>query len=147
MKLIIITQSSIDGLNYRISESIKEVVSKGNNDVVIIECDPTKITNESILSSTHIIMVVPEWNGSFPYTFKQLIDNSGWPGSFKGKSIMLIGTSYTSFGNIVGIAHLQQILQFCESMVYHRLLCIPYIDRPIKKDLSRVLDNVKIFLK
>jgi hypothetical protein len=147
MKILIITQSSIGGLNHSIGESIKEVTSNENNDVIVIECDPTKITNESVLSSTHIIMVVPEWNGSFPYTFKQLIDNSGWPSSLKEKPIMLIGTSQTSFGNITGIAHLQQILQFCGSKIYHRLLCIPNLKCPEKKDIVRVLDNVKIFLK
>jgi hypothetical protein len=60
---------------------------------------------------------------------------------------MLIGTSQTSFGNITGIAHLQQILQFCGSTIYYRLLCIPNLKRPEEKDILRVLSSTKSFLK
>ena len=90
------------------------------------EAEPLSINNY-----THIIMVVPEWNGSFPYTFKSLIDSSGYPSAFKKKKILLVGTSDTTFGNIMGITHLEHILQWLGSFVDSKRICIPRIKSAI----------------
>jgi NAD(P)H-dependent FMN reductase len=147
MKISIITQSSYEGINYEICRRIKEAITESNNNVVLIFENPEKVDDKTILSSDRIIMVVPEWNRSFPYTFKKMIDDSGWPSYFKNKDIMLVGTSNTGYGNILGTQHLMQILQFCDSKVYSKLPTIPLIKERLEKDLPRVLQESKNFLK
>jgi NAD(P)H-dependent FMN reductase len=95
-------------------------------------------------------MVVPEWNGSFPFMFKQVIDNSGYPSSFDGKDILLIGTSDSSFGNLMGITHLSHILEWCGAEVYSKRVCIPNIrsysfDRH-KEPNQRLIEAISKFL-
>ena len=147
MKISIITQSSYEGVNYGICERIKEAITESNNNLVLIFENPEKVDEKSVLSSDRIIMVVPEWNRSFPFTFKKMIDDSGWPSFFKNKEVMLVGTSNTGYGNVLGTQHLMQILQFCDSKVYPKLLTIPLIKERLEKDLPRVIVESKNFLK
>ena len=72
-------------------------------------------------------MIVPEWNSSFPWTFKKMIDDSGYPSYFKGKEILLIGTSNTTFGNVVGVNHLANILEWIGAKVGDKVF-VPHID-------------------
>ena len=57
-------------------------------------------------------MIVPEWNGSIPYTLKKMIDESGWPSQLKNKDIYLIGTSAGIGGNMNGLSHLTDVLHY-----------------------------------
>jgi NAD(P)H-dependent FMN reductase len=147
MKIAIITQSSEEGVNYGICNKIKEEITKENNNVVVIYENPQQIDYKSALSCDRIIMVIPEWNMSFPFTFKKMIDDSGWPSYFENKQIMLVGTSNTGYGNVLGIQHLMQILQFCKARVHPKLLTIPIIKERLEKDLPRILEEAKKFLK
>ncbi len=132
MKLLIITQSGPEGLNQKIALECKHIAEDFG--VLITEI---KIANandfppSAIATYSHIVMVVPEWNGSFPYMFKSLIDGSGYPSGFKKKKILLVGTSDTSFGNLVGITHLQHILQWVGAFVDSKRICIPNIREAI----------------
>lgn len=121
-KVLILTQSSVDGMNYKLAKECQEVIS-GESDIKnCSDFDAHSITNYD-----SIIMVVPEWNGSFPFMFKQVIDNSGYPSSFDGKNVLLIGTSDTSFGNLLGVTHLLHVLEWCGANVYNKRVCIPNI--------------------
>lgn len=123
MRLTIITQTTNTGINHlQMMEVINLVGSKFSE--VRRFVNPSEVTEEKILDSDKIIMIVPEWNGSFPWTFKKMIDDSGWPSYFKGKSILLIGTSNTTFGNIMGVTHLQYILEFVGAKVYHQKIAV-----------------------
>jgi NAD(P)H-dependent FMN reductase len=129
MKLLIITQSGPEGLNRKIADTCLYMA----DDILKVNLTESKIRNASDMAPseasayTHVIMVVPEWNGSFPHTFKSLIDASGYPSSFKKKKILLVGTSDTTFGNIMGITHLEHILQWIGCFVDSKRICIPNI--------------------
>ncbi len=125
MKILIITQSSTNGLNHRQAMECMNVL--GSQHTYEIKMDPRYVENEQIKSTDRIIMIVPEWNGSFPFSFKELIDSSGWPSRLKDKKILLIGTSNTTFGNLMGISHLRYILEYVGAEVYPKLLCVPHI--------------------
>jgi NAD(P)H-dependent FMN reductase len=72
-----------------------------------------------------VIMIVPEWNGSFPFTFKQMIDESGYPSFFSGMGFAIVGTSSSPLGNMVGISHLSHILQFVGALPFHKCIALP----------------------
>jgi NAD(P)H-dependent FMN reductase len=121
-KVLILTQSSIDGMNYKLAKECQEIIQSPS---VIRNC--SDFEGHEISNYDHIIMIVPEWNGSFPFMFKTVIDNSGYPSSFDRKRILLIGTSDTSFGNLLGITHLLHILEWCGAEVFSKRICIPNI--------------------
>lgn len=129
MKLLVLTQSGPEGLNRKIADTCVYMA----DEILKTTLETSKIRNASdiapseISNFTHIIMVVPEWNGSFPNTFKALIDASGYPSSFKKKKILLVGTSDSTFGNIMGITHLEHILQWVGSFVDSKRICVPNI--------------------
>ena len=129
MKLLVLTQSGPEGLNRKIADTCVYMA----DDILKTTLVTSKVKNASDIAPseismyTHIIMVVPEWNGSFPNTFKSLIDASGYPSSFKKKKILLVGTSDSTFGNIMGITHLEHILQWVGSFVDSKRICVPNI--------------------
>jgi NAD(P)H-dependent FMN reductase len=121
-KVLILTQSSTDGMNYKLAKECQEVIQSPSDIRNCSDFDGPEISNYD-----HIIMIVPEWNGSFPFMFKTVIDNSGYPSSFEGKNVLLVGTSDTSFGNLMGITHLLHILEWCGAEVFSKRICIPNI--------------------
>lgn len=131
-KILIITHSLPMGINNKQSTECANVIGFTNHEIKFAN-DPTTVEREDILSADKIVMVVPEWNCSFPWSFKKMIDDSGYPSSFEGKPIFLIGTSTTTFGNIVGINHLTHILDWLGAPVLERV-CIPKIDEKFAND-------------
>lgn len=157
MKILILTQSSKDGLNYKLSlgcESfIQYEIFKGS----LVDITLANATDDipNMRDFTHVIMIVPEWNGSFPYMFKQMIDNSGYPSTLKGTNILLVGTANTSFGNILGITQLDTILEWIGAEVFNKKICIPFISDNVTKfsglqneeHLERLNSSIRKFLK
>jgi len=144
-KILILTQSSMDGMNYKLASECQEIIQTESE---IRNC--SLFDGHEISYYDHIIMIVPEWNGSFPFMFKQVIDNSGYPSSFDGKNVLLIGTSDTSFGNIMGITHLQHILEWMGAEVFNKRVCIPNLrsysfDRH-KEPNQRLISTISKFL-
>ena len=144
-KVLILTQSSVDGMNYKLAKECQEVMNVPSEIKNCSDFDEHTISNYD-----HFIMIVPEWNGSFPFLFKKVIDNSGYPSSFDGKKIMLIGTSDTTFGNILGITHLLHILEWCGAEVFSKRVCIPNLrsysfDRH-KEPNHRLISSITRFL-
>ena len=119
---LLITQSEKKtGKNWKILNDIQKLIehftqnanfSKKNFN----ELSPV-IAEEKIGEADIIIMVVPEWNGSIPFTVKRLIDQSGWPSTFKGKKVVLIGTCGGAESNFEGIKHLRYILDYVGAIV------------------------------
>ena len=129
MKLLIITQSGPTGLNQQVALACKHISEevKGASIVEIKIDNASSMAPSAVGQYSHVIMIAPEWNGSFPHTFKSLIDGSGYPSAFKKKKVLLVGTSATDFGNIMGITHLQHILQWVGAFVDSKRICIPRV--------------------
>lgn len=147
-RALIITHSSDGGLNFRQAMEIYNLIN--NRAEVKVKIAPMSVNNDDLNGADAIIMIVPEWNISFPFSFKELIDASGYPSRFKDKPILLIGTSNTTFGNVMGITHLQQILEWVGANVWNKKVCIPHIqnkfvDNNIEID-ERLNENVNNFV-
>lgn len=131
--ILIVTQSSEGGLNnLQMMEIINLLGGKGLQISTLKDANLVKKTD--VQNADKIIMIVPEWNGSFPWTFKKMIDDSEYPSFFKGKSILLVGTSSSSFGNIMGIQQLSSILGWLESKIYNKPVCVPFIHQKFAKN-------------
>jgi chromate reductase len=86
-----------------------------------------QILNEFIVPTQKIVIVVPEYNGSFPGILKTFID-AMHPDLIRGKKIALVGVSSGRAGNLRGMDHLTGIFHY---LGLHVL--------PDKLPLSRVL--------
>jgi NAD(P)H-dependent FMN reductase len=126
-KALIITHSSDGGLNFRQAMEVYNLINQRVEATVKIS--PMSVNNEDLKGADGIVMIVPEWNGSFPFSFKELVDSSGYPSRFENKPILLIGTSESPFGNVMGITHLQHILEWIGAEVWSKRICVPNLSK------------------
>jgi NAD(P)H-dependent FMN reductase len=147
MKIAILTESSKQGLNQNLAEFCSTNCSS------IIESAEVDIFNFSDFYNVWIsrydafIMILPEWNGSFPHTAKKLIDDSGYPSVFENKDIFLIGTSASQLANVIGVEQLNYILQFVGAKVFGKKVYIPKINKEIPSETkARITKNLTNFL-
>jgi len=83
--------------------------------------------------SNKVLIIVPEYNGSFPGVFKLLIDSIK-PSVFKGKFIGLIGVSSGRAGNIRGMDHLVNIFNHLGCLVFPKKIPISNIESLLSQE-------------
>ena len=133
--ILILTQSSKEGVNYKIAKDCETLINLYNK-----SCEIKNFNDDiDVESYDSFIMIIPEWNRSIPYTLKSLIDNSGWPSTFKDKDVFLIGTSGSLGGNMIGISHLSDILDYIGAHVRKPKVYIEHI-----KDFDKKSEYAKI---
>jgi NAD(P)H-dependent FMN reductase len=148
MKVLVITQSSGNGLNRKLAETIKATVVKNATRPTEVAILNANAINTEVLSQYQFqIWVVPEWNGTFPFTFKELIDNSGYPSKLAGTYVLLVGTSETTFGNVMGISHLQYVLQLIGAHPTPKTISIPSLSKVIEERDERLEKAIIDFIK
>tara|TARA_R100000005_G_C4924149_1_gene156086 strand:- start:164 stop:625 length:462 start_codon:yes stop_codon:yes gene_type:complete len=132
--ILLLTQSSNTGGNYLLAQDCKKLIEHFGKQAEIKNFDD----NIEIEKYESFFMIVPEWNRSIPYTLKSLIDNSGWPSKFNNKDVYLIGTSGGIGGNMIGISHLTDILDYIGAHVRTPKIYIEHI-----KDFDRSSEEAK----
>ena len=146
-KILIITQGTQTGANYELSVKIAEFLSSqfdSNTEIRIENADEMSTDRWKEIDPIKTLMVVPEWNGSFPYTFKKMIDESGYPSFFADEEVLLIGTSNSPFGNLMGVEHLAFVLRRCHARVHHRSFYV-VLDHLAEKRMSAMLSEILDF--
>ena len=89
-------------------------------------------------ATTHFVFVVPEYNGSIPGVLKLFIDACDYPGSFRGKSAVLVGLAAGKGGNATGLSHLQDILHYFGMQVHPQRLMLPMIRGKVQAEAGLV---------
>lgn len=89
-----------------------------------------KIAKEYIEAAEKFLFVVPEYNGSFPGILKLFID-AIHPSKFKDKKAALIGVAAGRAGNLRGMDHLSDILNYLQVAVMPQKLPISRINQLI----------------
>jgi NAD(P)H-dependent FMN reductase len=87
----------------------------------------TKISERIIQPADKFIFVIPEYNGSFPGILKLFIDGI-LPKDFNGKKACMIGISSGFAGNIRGMDHFCDVLNYIDVNVMPKKLSISRID-------------------
>lgn len=77
----------------------------------------SQILENKIVPASHIVFVVPEYNGSFPGILKLFIDTTD-PAIWKGKKAALVGLGTGRSGNQRGLDHLTMVLHYLQTEVY-----------------------------
>lgn len=87
-----------------------------------------KIIQNYIENNSNFIFVVPEYNGSFPGILKLFLDAIS-PSKWTDKNVCLVGVSSGRAGNLRGMEHLTNILNYLKMHVYHNKLPISQVDK------------------
>jgi NAD(P)H-dependent FMN reductase len=144
---IILTLSSNDGFGTKIANDVKANMS-GLSKIVSISSvrGNDKFLNEildhQVTRDLKIILVMPEFNGSYPAFFKEWVDNQGWPNRLKDQKIFLIGYSGSFSGNVVGVNHMKAVLDYIDADMFRSASYFTYNGKG-----PEVLSERNIFLK
>ena len=68
--------------------------------------------NRLVANGHKFVVIVPEYNGSFPGVLKAFIDGLEYPASFKNKKIGLVGISDGSMGGVLAMSHLTDVFNY-----------------------------------
>lgn len=72
---------------------------------------------ESVRVSDGLIVIVPEYNGSYPGALKYFIDYWKYPESFQGRPVCFVGLGGI-FGGLRPVEHLQQVFGYRNSFIF-----------------------------
>jgi len=77
------------------------------------------------------IIIMPEYNGSYPGILKLMIDNSDVSKAWNNKKVLLTGVSTGRAGNLRGMEHLTGSLLHMKMMVHPNRLPVSIVDKKI----------------
>ncbi|GAB4375649.1 MAG: hypothetical protein Kow0075_02150 [Salibacteraceae bacterium] len=93
----------------------------------------TAIAQQFVACADKFVFVVPEYNGSIPGVCKAFID-AVWPEQFKYKKAALVGLSSGRAGNLRGLDHLTNILNYLQVVVLPEKVNITHVDKHLGED-------------
>ncbi len=102
-----------------------------------------KIEEEVIIPTTHFIIVSPEYNGSFPGILKMLFDTSRSHEVWYHKKALLTGVASGRAGNLRGMDHLADVLNFVKITVHPNKLPISMVNKIISPE-GDIVDEATI---
>ena len=83
-----------------------------------------------------LVIITPEYNGSFPGVLKAFIDGLPYPGGLVGKKIALVGLSSGGQGGLLAMAHLTDILMYLGTAVLPQRVRLPFINQDLNAEDS-----------
>jgi NAD(P)H-dependent FMN reductase len=82
---------------------------------------------EAILQADGLVVVVPEYNGSFPGILKYFIDLLPFPESFEDRAVCFVGLASGTWGALRAVEHLQGIFGYRNSHIYPKRVFLPRV--------------------
>lgn len=86
-----------------------------------------KIIDEKLKPADKLVIVSPEYNGSYPGVFKAFLDGVK-PRLWKGKKVALVGVATGRAGNLRGMDHLTDVLHHLRMEVFSMKVPISKLD-------------------
>lgn len=74
-------------------------------------------TRDKMVLTQKFVIIVPEYNGSFPGVLKTFFDGLKFPDTFTNKKCALVGLSSGIQGAVLAMSHLTDILNYCGTHV------------------------------
>jgi sugar phosphate isomerase/epimerase/NAD(P)H-dependent FMN reductase len=82
---------------------------------------------QAILESAGLVVVAPEYNGSFPGVLKYFVDLLKFPESFQNRPTAFVGLAAGQWGALRAVEHLQQVFGYREAHIFPDRVFIPGI--------------------
>lgn len=84
---------------------------------------------ESVLGSAGLVLIVPEYNGSFPGILKYFIDLLPFPESFEDRPVCFIGLAAGGWGALRAVEHLQGVFGYRNAHIFPKRVFLPQVGR------------------
>jgi chromate reductase, NAD(P)H dehydrogenase (quinone) len=102
--------------------------------VMTRDADFAAIENNIIIPTSAFIFIVPEYNGSFPGVLKLLFDNSRSHEIWFNKQALITGNATGRAGNLRGMDHLADILNYMKITVHPNKLPISQVNKLMDRE-------------
>lgn len=101
-----------------------------------------KLLEEKLIPSERMVIIAPEYNGSYPGVFKAFLDGVP-PSLFRGKKAALVGVATGRAGNLRGMDHLTDVLHYLKVEVFSGKIPISRLDTLLDEE-SELNDEATI---
>ena len=91
------------------------------------------LEQQYLIPAQKFIIIMPEYNASFPGILKLMIDNSDIKKCWWYKKAMLVGLSDGRAGNLRGVEHMTSIMNYLKVNVLYNKLLLSKISEEIDK--------------
>jgi chromate reductase, NAD(P)H dehydrogenase (quinone) len=140
MTYTIISGTNRQGNNTKkVAKAYQSILQQKGVDVQLLALDEVDITLKDgsfaqmqetfLLPAQKFIIVMPEYNGSYPGILKLMIDSSDIKNAWWNKKALLAGVSTGRAGNLRGMEHLTGALMHIKMIVHHNRLPISLVDK------------------
>jgi chromate reductase, NAD(P)H dehydrogenase (quinone) len=103
-----------------------------------------QLEEEVLIPTSHFIIISPEYNGSFPGVLKMLFDSSRSHDIWFHKKALLTGVSTGRAGNLRGMDHLADVLNYVKITVHPNRLPISIVDKLLSPE-GKITDKYTIY--
>jgi len=94
----------------------------------------TKEFTDKVLAADGLVVVVAEYNGSFPGILKHFIDLLPFPESFDCRPVAFIGLAAGYHGALRAVEQLQMVFSYRNAYLFNRRVFIPSVYKALGKD-------------
>ena len=91
---------------------------------------------DAITNADGVVIVVPEYNGSFPGVLKYFIDMLKFPESFEQRPVAYVGIAAGMWGGLRAVEQLQGVFGYRNGFSFNERVFVPNIYKQIKDDGS-----------
>jgi len=130
-----------DSMTLRIAQVYHGLLSAHTDDVHLFSLQGVNVWERSgeltavearyLVPAEKFVFIMPEYNGSFPGILKLMMDNSDIRHCWWYKKAMLVGISDGRAGNLRGLDHMTNILNYLRIQVFYNKLPISRINEEI----------------
>lgn len=103
--------------------------------------DSFKPFQDKISNCKGILIIVPEYNGSFPGALKYFIDLLKFPESLKSLPVAFVGVSSGVFGALRSIEQLELIFQYREAHLFAKRVIMPKINELLNPEKTKIISE------
>ncbi|MFM2385781.1 MAG: hypothetical protein RL660_538 [Bacteroidota bacterium] len=128
----------------RVTEIYRNIFKSLNTEVNVVDLASVDVTTKSdaflalqeeiLVPTTKYVIIAPEYNGSFPGILKLMIDNSDIKRTMWHKKAMLVGVAEGRAGNLRGMDHLTNILNYLKIQVLPNKIPLSRISTELTAD-------------
>ena len=83
--------------------------------------------SEAVTSADGLVLIVPEYNGSFPGALKYFIDLLPFPESFEGRPVCFVGLASGGWGALRAVEHLQGVFGYRNAHIFPKRVFLPQV--------------------
>ena len=133
-----------DNNTKRVAKEYQRTLKEMNFETRLLALDELNLTirneqfisveNELLVPADKFIIIMPEYNGSYPGILKLVIDNTDVARVWWYKKVLLTGVSTGRAGNLRGMEHLTGSLLHMKMLVHPNRLPISLVDKLMDKD-------------